>query len=255
MELYRRNFRALTAFLLPVRRKHSRSRLPHKYAVIFLVIGMVCIAYAALTSILWLRVAMGWSGIAFIGIGLAYAGIGPRMLLKRSDGRLSPLSYLIYTPYFLLNEVSYWLVRWKKNFVPFTEITPGLLLGCRLRPGDARTLEPFGVSAVLDLTSEFTEPIFLRCREAYLCLPILDTCPPTWEQLTEGVAWIQEQRDAGRTVYVHCALGHGRSALFVMAYLIHTRAVSTEKALAHVQEQRPGVCLSSSQASRLREIS
>lgn len=222
--------------------------------MIFLAIGTVCVAYAILAPILWLRVVMGWSGGAFLGIGLAYAGIGPKMLLKRTDGRLARLSYLIYAPYLLLNEVSYWFVRRGRNFVPFTEITPGLLLGCRLRPGDARTLEPFGVSAVLDLTSEFTEPIFLRCREAYLCLPILDTCPPTREQLAEGVAWIQEQRDVGRTVYVHCALGRGRSAVFVMAYLIQTGTASAENVLAQVRERRPDVRLSSVQASRLSEM-
>jgi hypothetical protein len=216
---------------------------------------MVCVAYVTVTPILWLRVVMGWSGVAFLGIGLAYTGIGPKMLLKRTDGTLAPLSYLIYAPYLLLNEVSYWLVRRGRNFVPFTEIAPGLLLGCRLRPGDVRALEPFGVSAVLDLTSEFTEPEFLRCGEAYLCLPILDTCPPTREQLAKGVAWIQEQRDAGRTVYVHCALGRGRSAMFVMAYLIQTGIASTENVLTHVRERRPDVRLSSAQASRLSEMS
>jgi diacylglycerol kinase (ATP) len=215
----------------------------------------VCIVYATLGPSLWLRLLLGWTGVAFLGIGLAYAGFGPKMLLKRADGTLSPLSHVIYAPYHLLSEVSYRLVRRGRAFQPFTEIAPGLLLGCRLRPADASVIRSSEVSAVLDLTSEFSEPACFRRNGAYRCLPVLDTCAPTRGQLSEAVGWMAAQQEAGQTVYVHCALGRGRSALVVMAYLLQAGiAASPEEATAWVKSRRQDVRLSRDQAARLHEF-
>jgi protein-tyrosine phosphatase len=53
-------------------------------------------------------------------------------------------------------------------------------------------------------------------------------------------------------VYVHCAAGHGRSAMFVAALLLASgRLASVSEAEAFMREKRPEVRLSSSQRELL----
>ncbi|HZZ82309.1 MAG TPA: dual specificity protein phosphatase, partial [Gemmataceae bacterium] len=76
---------------------------------------------------------------------------------------------------------------------------------------------PPGVSAVLNLC---------EMKDSYECevhawKPIRDAAPaPKLDWLAEQVAFIQDQRDEGRTVYVHCFQGASRSGLVVVAYLM-----------------------------------
>jgi protein-tyrosine phosphatase len=65
--------------------------------------------------------------------------------------------------------------------------------------------------------------------------------------------WL-ERRTAEAPVFVHCALGHGRSAGVVAAHLLHVgRAATVGEALALVSERRPGVGLNGDQARALEE--
>jgi hypothetical protein len=227
----------------------------HHWLRTFGGLGIVCAVYAIMTPDVWLKIGMGWTAVAFLGIAGAYGGIGPKALLKRPDGTLLPVSYLLFAPYHLFSLLSYWLVRRGGRFQAFSVIEPGLLLGCRLTPADAPGLRDYGVTAVFDLTAEFTEPAFLRRAPHYRCIPVLDATPPTLAELQDGVAWLQEMRAVGNTVYVHCALGRGRSALFVAAYLLASGAVQTpDEAIAHLAKRRPGIRLHPSQNERLREF-
>jgi protein-tyrosine phosphatase len=86
----------------------------------------------------------------------------------------------------------------------------------------------------------------------YQSLPILDATAPKEEQLRWAVEWIAEQAAAG-PVYVHCALGHGRSACVVIAYLLATGAVrSIAEGVRQLRALRPGVRLQPCQWERLR---
>jgi protein-tyrosine phosphatase len=54
-------------------------------------------------------------------------------------------------------------------------------------------------------------------------------------------------------VYVHCALGHGRTATVVLAYLLATGQVATlREGLARLRTLRPGVGLHRQQAELVR---
>lgn len=55
------------------------------------------------------------------------------------------------------------------------------------------------------------------------------------------VAFIREQRRAGRTVYVHCLAGVNRSAAATTAYLMDEHGWDRDTALAYVKSKRPGV--------------
>ena len=190
-----------------------------KYAFAFVVFGAVSLLGASVAGSTIGMALLANLGVAFVGAGLGYAGVGPRVFLKRRDGRLSTLSYVLFWPYFVVNHVLLSAYRLFTGENAFDEIAPGVVLGARLYPRDESALlqEPLG--GVLDLTCEFSEVEFLRRTEHYLCIPLLDTTAPPAEQLERGVVWIRDRVAQGR-VYVHCAMGHGRSATFVAALLV-----------------------------------
>jgi hypothetical protein len=196
----------------------------------------------------------GWISLAGLGVGLAYWLNAPRLLLKRADGRLGVWSWLLFWPYHLLSHLSLALHRASATEAPFHEIIPGLFLGCRLRPKEALELDPQGVAAVLDLTSEFAECATLRRSGRYRCRPLLDHTAPSRQQLQDAVAFITEHL-VHPPVYVHCAVGHGRSATVVAAFLLgQGSAASPQDAVARLKAIRPGVRLNAAQMNRLRDF-
>ncbi len=77
-----------------------------------------------------------------------------------------------------------------------------------------------------------------------VCLwePIRDAPPaPSIAWLRRVVEFIKTQRQAGRTVYVHCHNGVSRSGMVSTAYLMREHNWTRDEALAFVRSKRPGV--------------
>jgi protein phosphatase len=110
-----------------------------------------------------------------------------------------------------------------------------------------------GVSAVLDLSAEFSEA--KRFREIhYRNIPVLDLTAPTQAQLVEMSEFIGNHSRNG-AVYVHCKIGYSRSAVAVAAYLIVSGKVkSTEEAFAMIRRVRPSVVIRPEVLSALSEF-
>jgi len=117
---------------------------------------------------------------------------------------------------------------------------PGVLIGRKLSDAEAQEAVHQGVTAVLDLTGEFSEATpFLTT--IYRNLPILDLTAPTTEQLREAACFIAEQTAHG-TVYVHCKIGYSRSAAAVGAYLLASgQAATVTDVVAHLRQVRPSI--------------
>jgi protein-tyrosine phosphatase len=101
----------------------------------------------------------------------------------------------------------------------------------------------------VDLTAEFPEPRGVRTGRTYLCVPILDgaaTDEQTLRELIDKiVAW-----PGG--VYIHCAMGHGRSAMVAAAVLLaRGLAVTAGEAEQSLRRGRPGVRLNRAQHALL----
>jgi len=223
-----------------------------KYGVAFLLLGCACGVYAWMATAPPIRLLLANGALCFSGVGAAFLGAGPRAFMKRTDGRLPLHSQLLFWPYLLLNHLGLLLVRRAGRERAVDEVAPGLYLGQHLAGTNTAALDIPGFTAVLDLTAEFGETAALRSVPHYRCIPLLDTFAPTAEQLAEGVAFIAEHQAEG-SVYMHCALGHGRSALFVAAYLVSAgRAGSAEAAEEQVRAARPGVALNPAQQRALR---
>jgi len=112
----------------------------------------------------------------------------------------------------------------------YAPIVDGLYMGGRVKAPPPLT------TAVLNLTF-LPDPY--RC-EVHAWMPILDSAPaPGLAWLRKAVDWIEEQRQCGRTTYVHCRRGVSRSSLVVTAYLMRKYDLPLDQALALVRRQRP----------------
>jgi hypothetical protein len=123
-----------------------------------------------------------------------------------------------------------WLNRRLWNY---SRIEDGLYVGGHiLKP-------PRDATAVLNLC-EKEDPYLV---EVHRWEPIADGEPtPSLDWLRHQVEFVQEQRKAGRTVYVHCHAGISRSGMVVVAYLMAREGWSLDEALTFVRARRSIVC-------------
>jgi len=119
-----------------------------------------------------------------------------------------------------------------------SQITPGLHVGGQYRRRGWPRLAARGVTAVVNLRTEFDDNAAGIAPERYLYLPAIDDTPPTLEQLREGIAFMTEEIAQGGGVYVHCGAGVGRAPTMAAAYLAST-GLSPADAWAKIRQARP----------------
>ncbi len=217
-----------------------------KYAVFFLAcsLGLEVVAFPWTAS----SVLKLWGGLALGVVGLGYAGVGPRIFGKRSDGRMRPLNVLILAPYLLLLWSVWHLSRTLRRESPFNELVDGIIIGRRLLPGEY----PEGIESVVDLTAEFPESSRTRQGRTYRAFPILDASPSTPAAL-DGIARVI--MDLPGDVYIHCAEGHGRTALVATSLLLARGDVrSADEAITWVLERRPLARMNATQRKTVNEV-
>jgi protein-tyrosine phosphatase/membrane-associated phospholipid phosphatase len=180
-----------------------------------------------------------WPAGALAVVTAAYLGLGPG-IYRKTAGRLPPSTRFVLAPVLLGQHLSLWYYRRRGR--AWDEVAPGVLIGRQLSDAEAAAALRQGVTAVLDLTAEFSEAApFLTAR--YRHLPVLDLTAPTPDQLHDAVAFIAEQAATG-TVYVHCKAGYSRSAAAVGAYLLASgQADRVEEAVALLRRARPSIII------------
>lgn len=121
-----------------------------------------------------------------------------------------------------------------------SQITPQLHLGGQYQRRGWPQLKKRGITAVVNLRTEFDDNHAGLAPPRYLYLPTVDEEPPTLVQLKEGVAFIATEISWGGRVYVHCHFGVGRAATLVAAYLVST-GLTPDQAWACIRQVRPFV--------------
>lgn len=185
---------------------------------------------------------------AFSGPAAIYGANRPGWFGKDHVGSWGR-AVLVTAPYVLLSTALLALHKRTSGENAVDEIVPGLFLGRRM------TGEEFlywvvgrGPVSVLDVTSEFSEPrVIVQQARAWKCVPMLDGVASEPGALCEAIVWVREQLSEG-PVYVHCALGHGRSATVCAAVLVSLGVCdSIEAADRWVRERRPAAGPSAAQ--------
>lgn len=180
-----------------------------------------------------------WPALALGIVATGYFGLGETVFRKK-EGRLSLGTHLIFWPVLLGQRLS--LLHYQRHCPPWDAITPNIWIGRLLSETEAAEAVRQGVTAVLDLTVEFSEARILR-RVNYRNLPVLDLTGPTLSQLCDGVDFITRHSNHG-TVYVHCKIGYSRSAAVVGAYLLSKGDAATPQVVADIlRSARPSIVI------------
>lgn len=201
-------------------------------AALYAVAAIICTQIARLSwpwtfLFVWPAFALGTAAFGYAGHGSFY---------RKIDGRLTWPTRLLFGPLLAAQWISW--AYYRRQSERWSQLTPHVWLGPVLREADAREAVAAGVTAVLDLTVEFSRPrAFEMVR--YLNVPVLDLTAPTKGQLSEAAAFIE--REVGRgIVFIHCKAGYSRTAGAAAGWLLTTgRARDAADAFARLWAVRP----------------
>lgn len=186
-----------------------------------------------------LGIVISWPAFMFGTLALGYFGLGCTVWGK-SDGRLNWLTKSFFWPIRLGHEWS--RKHYRKQSAPWDALADSVLIGSQPDEEEARALVKSGVTAVLDLTSEYERPSAFASIN-YLNIPVLDLTAPSSVHLREMAVFIEREQQGGK-VYIHCKAGYSRTAAAAGAWLLATgRATSAEDACRILNERRPGMVI------------
>lgn len=209
----------------------------YRYAFLFLAAALTGGVATARTDWPWSWLAALCSLTSLLLV-VAYASGNAGFLGKSADGRRAVAAVLVTAPYTVVNAALWSLVVSLSHEAPLGQIVPNLYFGRRLVARDRHRVIVPEFTSVLDLTAEFTEPTMLRQVPNYCSLPLLDGAAPSQELLRNACNWIDAALIRG-SIYVHCALGHGRTGTILIAWLVTRRfAPDAPSALHQLQQVR-----------------
>lgn len=180
-----------------------------------------------------------WPAASLLIVSGGYFGLGAKVYLKRR-GKIHPLARALHGFTLLGHELSrrYYAGQCR----PWDRLTPNLWIGRQLDDDEAETLINRGVTSVLDLTAEFSEPSALR-RLRYRNLPILDLTAPSADQREAAAEFIDRETRQG-IVYVHCKIGYSRTAAIAGGYLLRSGLAATAgEAIGRLRAARPSLVI------------
>ena len=210
---------------------HSNRRIGSYYAF-----GCLLTTGLALMGWPWTGILL-WPAFSLAILAAAYWGLGAAVY-RKTDGRLPLSSRLVLGPNLIGQYLS--LLYYRRQADAWSQITPRVWIGSRLTNREAGKARRQGVTAVLDLTAEFSEPPVFR-DPVYCNIPILDLTQVSATQLRQATDFIAQHAKHG-VVYVHCKIGYSRSAAVVGAWLLASgHATSVEQALDLLKRARPGI--------------
>ncbi|OIW10349.1 hypothetical protein TanjilG_28100 [Lupinus angustifolius] len=125
-------------------------------------------------------------------------------------------------------------------------------------PVDVPQLKELGVRGVITLNESYETLVPTELYYAHgidhLVIPTRDYCfAPSLRDICHAVNFIHANALSGRTTYVHCKAGRGRSTTIVVCYLVHHKLMTPDAAYAYVKSIRPRVLLASSQWQAVQE--
>ena len=150
---------------------------------------------------------------------------------------------------------------WWTKIEPFNLYLGALPLG---NEGHLEKIINLGVTDVLSMVEAFevkdgwfNQPIKQQDWEAQGVtvknIQAADFLPLKQEEIEEGVQHLNRLLLEGRTIYVHCKAGRGRSASIVMVYLMKFHGLSYNEAFELIKEQRPQINLNYQQRLAILE--
>ncbi|KAG7030468.1 putative dual specificity protein phosphatase DSP8 [Cucurbita argyrosperma subsp. argyrosperma] len=161
--------------------------------------------------------------------------------------------------------------KMEAEFRWWDEIDQFLLLGAVPFPKDVPRLKELGVGGVITLNEPYETlvpsslyyvsfaslfAVVHRYGIDHLKIPTRDYCfAPKFSDISRAVDFIHRNALCGKTTYVHCKAGRGRSTTIVLCYLVKYKHMTPSAALEYVRSRRPRVLLAPSQWEAVQEYS
>lgn len=213
------------------------------YPAFFIFISILSFYYGLTTKPIFF-----WLTTNALFFALVYGLNKPNWFLKSSKGKVNIFILILNLPWLIFTFIVWHIQRIlssenKLNHIAGTNIYIGRrLLGDEL---------PKEINVVIDLTCEFNEPFFKNV--VYINIPLLDAIAPSKEIFTT----IEDLKNKvnGKSVFIHCAQGHGRTALFTSILLVKL-GISPNYFDAHklILSSRPKATMSNSQERFLKSV-
>lgn len=107
-------------------------------------------------------------------------------------------------------------------------------------PRDYQFLLDNNIAAVIDIRQEREDDLDFYAKHDinHLKIRVADLYPPNETQISDAMAFIDDQIAQDRAVYIHCAKGRGRSATLVAAYIMAKHGMSFEEARSFMVNKR-----------------
>ena len=195
----------------------------------YLLVTAFFVFLSVMTSAVYFKLAWAWFALSFFTVSLAYLLNKPTIFRKRSNGTVPIYIRWVFMPFLWSTQLYNSWARSTDTVPALQKIDEGLYLARRLFPSDIHDIKNENISAVLDVTAEFSSMnwIAFQADIDYLNIPILDHSVPSDTQIQRALNWIHTHRKTGRSVVVHCALGRGRSVFMMAAYLLSQNPTSS----------------------------
>ncbi|WP_419175985.1 diacylglycerol kinase family protein [Desulfosediminicola sp.] len=225
--------------------------------IVYLFCGLAGIICLLLSPSNLGRLIFAWISIPFLVVSWAYFSNQSKIFRKDARGKIPFYIKVLFIPFLIVTHI-YNLIARKNDGVPSIQrISDGLYIGDKLTASDLSVIAQKEIQAILDVTAEFESLRWslLDTKMAYLNIPILDHAVPSAEDLQQAIIWIKNQQRLNGPVLVNCALGRGRSALVIAAYLISNRkGSSVEQTLQDLKKIRRTVNLNTRQRKKLEQF-
>lgn len=176
-----------------------------KFALFFILLNSYFV-YLNLMLAGYFQLLLTWININLMIMAIAYLLNYPNLVLgKKKNGSINPILLFLNLPWLLLTWIIFKLqiLFSKENFADQIGETNFWI---SRRPTSVESLEKFEL--VIDLTAEF----FKDKTNNYLCYPNLDGY--SLKNLPDIIDFHSDKK-----TLIHCANGHGRSALFTAILL------------------------------------
>jgi hypothetical protein len=216
-----------------------------RFAVAFTLLAIALVGLACSSagqggwwiSAIELYISLGLFTLA-VAYGMKQAGFPVEEVCCRP--RWAFAAGILLAPYRVLGRLTLGLTRRIDREAGLSEVAPGLFIGRRPSRSERRRLAGAGIEAVLDLCAEFPHPDWAPERLDSEYIPILDGSAPSDRQFRSAMGWIEVRREEGKTILIHCAQGHGRSATVAAVALCRLGLASgLDRAIEQIRSARP----------------
>ena len=264
----------------PLRFAVAADAARYKWAALYLGLAFLTLFAAILGAKIWgaWMLWLSWASLSFALIGCGYAFLGAGVFAKNERGRHAAAAKALLFPYLCVARLN--AIFWLRGRRLSDEILPGLYLGSVKEAGN--------FDAVLDLAAEFERP---GGAQIYASLAMLDMIMPCADELKRGADELERlvkralcggenlqqgmelgsnfiaeagqiladsnERAAeqnGKKVLVCCALGYGRSASVLLAWLVIYAGLGFDEALNLLKSRREKIAVASSLRERIARL-